>query len=149
MPCQPPVVALCFLAFAPVPLDTAGALVGGRLGRAEPSALGRAQQVGAVVGAGQQMLVLAGRDPGEAHRGLQEDARPRRHPVRGTAVGAACAIMQGQDGRGIVVVAGADGGELLERGAGEERSGDGDGQAGWAVAAARRRAASLAVCQAG
>ena len=69
------------------------------------------------------MLALAGREAGEAHCGFPEGARPRRHEAGGAAVGVAGAVMQGQGGRGVVVVAGAGGGKLLERGAGEERGG--------------------------
>lgn len=117
----------------PVPLDAAdgsGALAGGRLRWAEPDFLRHAQEVGAVAGVGQQMVVLAGCEPCEAHGGLQKDARPRWHLVRGAAVGVAGAVMQGQGGRGVVIVAGAGGGELLERGAGEECGSNGGGQAG-------------------
>ena len=130
VPCQHRVIALCFLAFAPVPLDLEGALACGRLGRAEPGGLGHAQQVGAVVGAGQQMLVLAGRELGEADGGLQEEACPRGYGVGGAAIGVAGAVTQGQGGRHVVIVAGAGGGELLEGDAGEERGGEGCGQAG-------------------
>ncbi|GHC94761.1 hypothetical protein RFN57_00170 [Streptomyces violaceochromogenes] len=50
--------------------------------------------------------------------------------VGGAAVGVAGAVVQGERGRGVVVVAEAGGGELLEGGAGEKRGGQGCGQAG-------------------
>lgn len=78
---------------------------------------------------GEQFLVLAGNEPGETGRRLQEDAGPGRYGVGGAAVGVAGAVVEGERGRGGVVVAGAGGGELLEGGTGEQRGGDGRGQA--------------------
>ncbi|GFN09937.1 hypothetical protein Smic_84930 [Streptomyces microflavus] len=77
---------------------------------------------------GEQFLVLAGDEPGEAGAARRKTLA---QVVRGggAAVGVAGAVMEGERGRGGVVVAGACGGELLEGGAGEKRGGNGRSQA--------------------
>ncbi|MEU1694156.1 hypothetical protein ABZ590_22520, partial [Streptomyces hirsutus] len=79
---------------------------------------------------GEQFLALAGYEPDEAGRSPQEDARPGRYGVGGAAIGGAGTVVQGERGRGVVVVAGACGSELLEGRAGEQCGGNGRGQAG-------------------
>ncbi|WP_171072525.1 hypothetical protein [Streptomyces sp. DASNCL29] len=83
-----------------------------------------------VAGRGKQCLIVAEYEAGEAGRGPHENARPAGYGVGGAAVGVAGSVVQGELGRGVVVVAEVGGGELLEGGASEKRGCQGCGQAG-------------------
>lgn len=102
------------------------------MGAAWPSP--RAQQVRTVSGRGEQFPVLAGQEAGEAGHGPQENARSAGYGLDGATVGVAGAVVRGERGRGVVAVAEAGGGQLLEGRAGAQRGGRDCGEAGWEVA---------------